>query len=159
MQLGELQHQISRFETRGVGVVAVSVDRPNDSLAMIDRLGLTFDLGADPEQSLIRTFRVQNPDTQELAIHAVYLIAGDGTIFYRKVGRRRPVSAELVDAIDYFQGTYPRDDETIKPRQRIAVAYPRNDYQMLAAIGRVAFTAERDRSRGVCGRPRARACR
>lgn len=137
MQLGELQHQISRFESRNVEVVAVSVDAPNESLAMIDRLGLSFALGADPDQALIQTFRVQNPDTQELAIHAVYLIAPDGEIFYRKVGRRRPVSAELIDAIDYFLGDYPRTDEALEPRQRIAVAYPRNDFQMLATIGRV----------------------
>ena len=137
MQLGELQHQIGRFESRGVEVVAVSVDEPNESLAMIDRLGLSFALGADPDQALIQTFRVQNPDTRELAIHAVYLIAPDGEIFYRKVGRRRPVSAELIDAIDYFLGDYPRTDEAVEPRQRIAVAYPRNDFQLLAAIGRV----------------------
>lgn len=129
MQLGELQHQISRFESRNVEVVAVSVDAPNESLAMIDRLGLSFALGADPDQALIQTFRVQNPDTQELAIHAVYLIAPDGEIFYRKVGRRRPVSAELIDAIDYFLGDYPRTDEALEPRQRIAVAYPRNDFR------------------------------
>ncbi len=137
MQLGELQHQISRFESRGVEVVGVSVDEPNESLAMIDRLGLSFALGADPDQALIQTFRVQNPDTQELAIHAVYLVAPDGEIFYRKVGGRRPVSAELVDAIDYFLGDYPRTDEVVEPRERVAVAYPRNDFQMLATIGRV----------------------
>ena len=137
MQLGELQHQIRRFESRGVEVVAVSVDRPTESLAMIDRLGLSFELGADPDQALIREFGVQNPDTQELAIHAVYLIAESGEIFYRKVGLRRPVSAELIDAVDYFQGEYPRTDEAIEPRQRVAVAYPRNDFQMLATIGRV----------------------
>ena len=40
MQLGELQHQIERFERRGIAVVALSVDEPQASLAMIERLGL-----------------------------------------------------------------------------------------------------------------------
>jgi hypothetical protein len=137
VQLGELQHQIERFERRGVTVVALSVDRPTDSAAMVQRLGITFPVLSDPDQKVIGAFRVQNPDTRELAIHAVYILDADGTIFYRKVGRRRPVSRELIDAIDAYRGEYPRNDEAVAPGQRIAVAYPANDFQALLTISRV----------------------
>ena len=131
MQLGELQHQHERFERRGVTVLALSVDEPAASLALISRLGLTFDLGSDPEQNVIKAFRVQNPDTRELAIHAVYILDSEGTVFYRKVGRRRPLSQELIDAIDASSGEYPPKDEIVAPRQRIAVAFPENNFQAL----------------------------
>jgi len=134
VQLGELQNQIARFDHRGVSVIAISVDEQAASLAMIERLGLTFDLGSDPQQSVVKAFGVQNPDTRELAIHAVYIVAADGEIFYRKVGRRRPVSAELIDAIDAFEGVYPRTDEQIQPRRRINVAYPENNFQALITV-------------------------
>ncbi len=133
MQLGELQSQIERFERRNASIIALSVDAPTDSLAMIARLGLTFELASDPEQQVVRAFRVQNPDTQELALHAVYIAAADGTIFYRKVARRRPTSEELIDAIDAFNGDYPRDDARAAP-SRIAVAYPQNNYQALLEV-------------------------
>jgi hypothetical protein len=137
VQLGELQHQIERFEGRGVSVAALSVDAPTDSLAMIERLGITFPVLSDSDQAVIRAFRVQNPDTRELAIHAVYVLDANGTIFYRKVGLRRPVSRELIDAIDAYRGEYPRTDEKVAPRQRIAVAYPTNDFQALLTVSRV----------------------
>ncbi len=130
MQLGELQSQIERFEDRGVRAIALSVDLPDDSLAMIERLGLTFDLGSDPDQRVVKAFRVQNPDTQELALHAVYLVDADGEVFYRKVARRRPTSEELIDAIDAFRGVYPKQDER-RARGKIVVAYPQNNYQAL----------------------------
>ncbi len=137
MQLGELQHQLSRFERREVALLALSVDEPEASLAMIERLGLAFALGSDPEQHVIQAYRVQNPDTRELAIHAVFIIASDGDIYYRKVGRRRPVSQELIDAIDAHRGDYPRRDEEIEPRARVAVAYPQNEFQGLLTISAV----------------------
>jgi hypothetical protein len=137
VQLGELQHQIERFERRGVSVIALSVDEPEASLAMIDRMGLSFPLGSDPDQRVIQAFRVQNPDTRELAIHAVYIVDGDGVIFYRKVGLRRPVSQELIDAIDAFRGEYPRTDEAVAAPEPIAVAWPRNNFQALLGVSAV----------------------
>ncbi|MCZ6711782.1 MAG: redoxin domain-containing protein, partial [Gammaproteobacteria bacterium] len=138
MQLGELQHQIARFERRGVTVVALSVDEPTASLAMIERLGLSFDLGSDPQQNVVKAFGVQNPNTRELAIHAVYIVDTHGTVFYRKVGRRRPVSQELIDAIDAFRGVYPRTDEVIEPKKFANVAFPRNNFQALITVAGVA---------------------
>lgn len=98
---------------------------------MIRRMALKFPIGSDSDMQVIKAFRVQNPDTRELAIHAVYIIDSDGDIFYRKVGLRRPLSRELIDAIDAHRGDYPRKDEVVEPRSRITVAYPQNDFQAL----------------------------
>ena len=130
MQLGELQHQIDRFTRRNTNIIALSVDRPKDSTALVRRLGVTYHVGSDNEQRVINAFRVQNPDTQELAVHAVYIADTDGRIFYRKVSRRRPVSNELIDAIDAYRGVYPQNDPA-KPRVRVNVAYPTNNFQAI----------------------------
>ena len=103
---------------------------------MIERLGITFAMGSDHAQDVQRAFRVQNPDTQELALHAVYILDEQGEIFYRKVARRRPLSNELIDAIDYHRGVYPQHDR-VNPRQPITVAYPENNFQAILEAARV----------------------
>jgi len=146
VQLGELQSQFERFETRNATILAISVDPPDDSLAMIQRLGLKFDLASDPNQRVVQMFRVQNPDTRELALHAVYIIDSAGEVFYRKVGKRRPVSAELIDAIDAHQGRYPQTDVVEWSRSQLNVAYPTNNFQALIEVSAVtALPASVDR--------------
>jgi len=134
VQLGELQNQLERFERRNVQIVALSVDETEASTNMIKRLGLGFAVGSDPEQAVVKAFGVQNPDTRELAIHAAYIVDDNGKIFYRKVSRRRPLSEELIDAIDSYRGDYPRTDEVVRPRTRVAVAYPENNFQALLGV-------------------------
>ncbi len=124
---------MARFERRNATVVALSVDAPDDSLAMIERLGMTYPVASDPNQRVVQLFGVQNPQTRELALHAVYIVATDGTIFYRKVGRRRPVSVELIDAIDAHRGEYPQTD-VVEGARRTAVAYPTNNFQALLEV-------------------------
>ena len=137
MQLGELQSQFERFERRGVSIIALSIDPAKDSHAMMERLGLAFSLASDPTQRIIQTFGVQNPDTRELALHAVYIIDEQGKILYRKVGLRRPTSTELIDAIDAFRGEYPQHDKAEPRSGPLNVAYPQNNYQALLEISAV----------------------
>lgn len=115
--------------------MGLSVDAPDHSLGLIKRLGLGFALGSDPEQTVVKAFAVQNPDTQELALHAVYIVDPAGKVFYRKVARRRPGSEELLDAIDAWQGTYPVVEER-NPRPPRSVAWPSNNFQTLLEITR-----------------------
>ena len=103
---------------------------------MMERLGITFKVGSDPTQHVVRAFGVQNPDTQSLALHAVYIVGTDGRVVYRKVASRRPTAEELLDAIDAHRGEYPRNDPPIAA-DRIAVAWPRNNYQALIEIANV----------------------
>ena len=93
-------------------------------------------MGSDPAQTVVKKFGVQNPDTEELALHAVYIVDQQGQVFYRKVGRRRPISEELLDAIDSFNGEYPRT-ETRAPRPPRSVAWPSNNFQTLLELSSV----------------------
>jgi hypothetical protein len=106
------------------------VDKPLDSVALVTRLGLTLTLASDPTQTVVKAFRVQNPDTQELGLHAVYVVDEHSKVIYRKVARRRPVSNELIDAVDAYYGTYPQQDRAERA-QPINVAYPLNNFQAL----------------------------
>lgn len=136
MQLGELQSQIDRFSARGGSVIALSVDPPAHSTAMVRRLGLSFVIASDQNQAVQKAFRVQNPDTNELALHAVYIIDETRRIFYRKVAGRRPLSQELLDAIDFEFGRYPMNDEAGK-YAGTPVAFPRNNFQALLNVSLV----------------------
>ena len=133
MQLGELQSQLDRFEARGVDVIAISVDPLSHSRRLIRRLGIDFKIASDADQTLIKAFGVQNQHTLELALHAVFVIDEHQEIIYRKVAGRRPLSAELIDAIDYARGAYPGNDEALA-RGDIQMAYPSNNFQALIEI-------------------------
>lgn len=82
-------------------VVALSVDPPDVSVPWIEKKGFTFPLASDPELKVIRAWNLENPDVDDLALHAVYILDPDGTIFYRKIARRRAYPPEFLDAIDY----------------------------------------------------------
>lgn len=91
-----------------MSLVAISVDVSSDTLPWAAKKGLTMPLASDPEQKIIASFGIANPDMPELALHAVYIIDETGKVFYRKVARRRPYSREFLDAIDYRYGRWPR---------------------------------------------------
>ena len=87
-------------------MVALSIDPPGVTVPWITQVGLTMPMLSDPEMKVIEgLFHVRNPKEPDLAIHAIYLIDTDGRIFYRKIGRRRPRSPELLDAFDYHAKT------------------------------------------------------
>lgn len=91
-----------------MSLVAISVDPPSDTLPWAQKKGLTLPLATDPEQQIIGRFGISNPDTPELALHAVYIVDEEGKVFYRKVARRRPYSQEFLDAIDYHYDRWPK---------------------------------------------------
>ena len=96
-------------------------------------MGLTFAIASDEDQRVMKAYGVQNQKTQELALHAVYIVDSSRRIFYRKVASRRPLSQELLDAVDYYEGAYPVVE--LKPdRGDIPVAFPRNRFQALLEI-------------------------
>ncbi len=91
-----------------MSLVAISIDIPSNTLPWAEKKGLTMPLASDPEQKIIGSFGIANPDMPELSLHAVYIIDEDGKVFYRKVARRRAYSQEFLDAIDYHFGRWPR---------------------------------------------------
>lgn len=99
--MGDLQRNLGEYDARGVTVVALSIDPPEATLPWADKKGLSIPYLSDPEMKVIRAWDLENEEA-ELAWHAVYLIDTDGTIFYRKVARRRAYSKEFLAAIDYW---------------------------------------------------------
>ncbi len=98
------------FDARGVTVLAVSVDPPEVALPWVTDKGFTFPVASDPDLAVIRAWGLENEDVGDLALHAVYLLDGDGTIFYRKVARRRAYPPEFLDAIDHHARRKGGDD-------------------------------------------------
>jgi len=96
-------------------------------------MGLAFPITSDEFQEVQKVYRVQNPETQELALHAVFIVGEDRRVFYRKIASRRPKSQELLDAIDYYQGHYPVADLPMT-HDGIVVAFPTNDFQALLEL-------------------------
>ena len=82
--------------------MALSVDPPEVSLPWIEKKGFTFPVASDPDLSVIRACGLENADVDDLSLHAVYILDTDGTIFYRKIARRRAYPPEFLDAIDFF---------------------------------------------------------
>lgn len=81
----------------------------------------------------MQAYGVQNPDTRELALHAVYIVDEIRQVIYRKVASRRPLSQELLDAIDFHAGNYPLADKRFK-REATVVAFPQNNFQALIEL-------------------------
>ncbi len=54
-----------------------------ESRALVQRLGIDFPIGSDTDQHIQRLFKVQNPDTQQLALHAVYIVNRVAEVIYR----------------------------------------------------------------------------
>ena len=151
MQLGELQSQLGRFSARGVRIVALSVDPPMHSEAMIRRLGLTFAIASDEQQIVQKAFGVQNPETKQLALHAVFVIDETMQVIYRKIAGRRPLSQELLDAVDYYHGKYPMSDSE-NTYAGTPVAFPQNNFQALieaATSSHLPKTMDRERLHAV----------
>ncbi len=86
--------------------MGISVDEAVHTREWVAKKEIPFDLMSDPEQRIIGAFGLINSDQPELSLHAIYIVDGDGKVFYRKVGRRRAYSDELLDALDYHAGTY-----------------------------------------------------
>lgn len=106
--MGDLQENLAKFDERGVTVLALSVDPPENSLPWAEEKGLTMPLASDPDMKIISQFGLVNPDVPDLALHAVYIVDEQGKVFYRKVARRRAYSREFLDAVDYHYGRWPR---------------------------------------------------
>ena len=82
----------------------MSVDEPEVTIPWAEKKGFTFPMVSDPKQQLIGQVDLINPDVEDLALHAVFILDEEGKVFYRKIARRRAYSPEFLDAIDYHYG-------------------------------------------------------
>ena len=65
-----------------------------------------------PKLEVMDAFKIRNPDVP-IALHSVFIADSEGKIYYRKVGRRRPLPKELLEAIDFHHGRWSSSAETV----------------------------------------------
>jgi hypothetical protein len=95
------------FAARGVTLLAISVDPPEDSRAFAAQLGAWFPLLADPEGAVARAYTGMSSDAA--ALPGVTVIDRDGRIAFRNVASTkddRTTTAELLAILDRTVGTH-----------------------------------------------------
>ena len=88
-------------------MVALSVDSPLVNADLALNLGVTFPLVADDQMKTIKAYGLVNPDRDSLPLHSLYVLGPDRKVLYRKVAGRRPLSTEVLEALDFTGGRWP----------------------------------------------------
>jgi len=101
------QRQLSEFDKRGIRIVAISVDAPEESRRMAQKLGITFPLLSDPKNEVTRKYDLLHtgggPKASDIARPAEFLIDSAGSVLWvnlteSAVVRARP--AQVLKAWD-----------------------------------------------------------
>ncbi len=87
--MGDLADQQDAIAAEGIGLAAISADSLDESLALADRLGVSFPLLADPDAAVARRYGVKQAG-ETLALPATFVIGVDGTIVWSHVGETKP---------------------------------------------------------------------
>lgn len=94
------------MQRRGGRLIAVSVDKPEDSARVVEQKKLPFSILADVDRKVITAYGLVHkgggPHHEDIAIPAHLLIARGGSIAWRHLPRRiqdRPYPATVLDEI------------------------------------------------------------
>lgn len=93
-QLKGLDARRGELQKRGADLIAISVDDSDASMKLVQRLDLSFPLLSDPKLATIKEFGVEDTPN-EISKPAAFLIDGDGTILFAKVGESARDRADL----------------------------------------------------------------
>lgn len=78
------------------------MDSLDESQALVQRLGLTYPLGSDPDLRIIRSFGVEMAG-KAIALPATFVLKpGSGQVVYRHIGETifdRPAVKAILDAV------------------------------------------------------------
>ena len=105
------QQSLPQFDARGVHVVAISTDTPEDLQPHRQKLGLTFPLLADPQAEVIRRYDLLHagggPGKSDISRPAEFFVDAAGTVRWVNLtesvtARARP--EEALKAIDATRG-------------------------------------------------------
>ena len=89
-----------------MGIVAVSVDTPEDSRILAEKKGIHYPLLSDPDREVMVRYGVADKD-DPIAVPSIFLVGEDGTILWRQVGEfigKRPDPSFLLEVIDAKTG-------------------------------------------------------
>src|SRR5207237_8773700 len=96
-ELRRFHRRLSEFATRGIRIVAISVDSPAINRHHHEKLGLTFPLLSDPKAEVIRRYDLLHsaagPKGTDLARPTEFLIDSTGSIRWVSVTESAPVLA------------------------------------------------------------------
>lgn len=111
MELVQLQRALAEFQERGIRIVALSVDGPEDLARMKESAGAEFEFVSDADTQLISLFGVRHiggrVDGADIAQSASFLLDSTGRLVWKRVAenyRVRPRPQEILDAADRLLG-------------------------------------------------------
>ena len=86
------------------------MDSEEESQALVQRLGLTYPLGSDPDLRVIRSFGVEMAG-KAIALPATFVLkAGSGQVVYRHIGETifdRPAVKAILDSVTASSAAAP----------------------------------------------------
>ena len=101
-QLGQLANIQDRLEKKGIGLAAISVDEPEDSIKFAGQIGARYPLLRDDGLKVSIAYGVAM-EGRDIPVPAVFVVLPDGRIFWRQVGESvsdRPTNAQILDVVD-----------------------------------------------------------
>ena len=100
------QHRLPEFESRGIHVVAISVDTPEVNQRQRQKLGYTYTLLSDPKAEVIRRYdllhRGAGPKGADIARPAEFLIDSTGMIRWLNLTENIAVRARPEQVLKAF---------------------------------------------------------
>jgi peroxiredoxin len=104
--LRSFQQRISEFRTRGIRVVAISVDTPEINRRHREKMGFTYTLLSDPKAEAIRRYDLLHPGAgpkgTDICRPAEFLIDSTGVIRWRNLTENICVRARPEQVLKAF---------------------------------------------------------
>jgi len=120
--IGELQHKLGDFTSRGVDVIAVSGDtreraERSKSEWGLDNLTVGYDISTDVmrDWGLFVSSGIKDEEPDEFGEPGLFLIKPDGSVFFDAINSMpfgRPKLDDMLDAVDFLtENDYPARGE------------------------------------------------
>jgi mycoredoxin-dependent peroxiredoxin len=107
--LRSFQERLPEFESRGIQVVAISVDTPEINRRQRQKLGYTYTFLSDPKAEVIQRYdllhRGAGPKGADIARPAEFLIDSSGTIRWVNLTENIAVRARPEEVLKAFRET------------------------------------------------------
>jgi mycoredoxin-dependent peroxiredoxin len=107
--LRSFQQRFPEFESRGIQVVAISVDTPDINRRQRQKLGYTYTFLSDPKAEVIRRYdllhRAAGPKDTDVARPAEFLIDSSGIIRWVNLTENIAVRARPEQVLEAFEQT------------------------------------------------------
>jgi peroxiredoxin len=105
--LRSFQQRLQELESRGIQVVAISVDTPDINRRQRQKLGYTYTFLSDPKAEVIRRYdllhRAAGPNGTDIARPAEFLIDSTGTIRWVNLTENIAIRARPEQVLEAFE--------------------------------------------------------